>query len=221
MHYAWETNGQVERVWPSWRHTPHFRPERPTFSDGILAPPPQGQPSVSPVILCDRGDLLGSRQVMNCLSALVVSFKCGPDKLQAIHQTSVHYSAETKFNSDNSDIGFLEINLAARVSTKCRRNPGFPPERGVSGYNYPFDGHIIVQWRGLSLSWSYNNNLVYMFDLLRSNLRDYVASLSFLSGYEINPRKSPRLYWSLNGFARTALNYTVSHLTISAFICDI
>ena len=63
---------------------------------------------------------------MNCFSALLVSL-CGPDKLQAIHQT------ETKFNSDNSDIGFLEINLSTdggRVSTKCRRNPGFLPERG-------------------------------------------------------------------------------------------
>ena len=117
MHHAWGNNGQVERVWPSWRHTPHFRPERPTFSDGILAPPPRGQPSVAPVILCDRGDLLGSRQVvMNCLSALFVSL-CGPDKLQAIHQTSLHYSAETKFNSDNSD-------------TYQRVKGGFLPERG-------------------------------------------------------------------------------------------
>ena len=41
-----------------------------------------------------------------------------------------------------------------------------------------FDGHIIVP---------YNNNLVYMFDLLRSNLSDYVASLSLISGYVINP----------------------------------
>jgi len=48
-------NGQVEHVWPSWRHTPHFRPEIPAFCTGIPAPPPRGRPSVAPVILCNLG----------------------------------------------------------------------------------------------------------------------------------------------------------------------
>ena len=44
-----------------------------------------------------------------------------------------HIPGTYGFNSDNSDIGFLEINLSTdggRVSTKCRRNPGFLLERG-------------------------------------------------------------------------------------------
>ena len=43
---------------------------------------------------------------MNCLLVLFISL-CGPDKLQAIHQAFT-----IKFNSNNSDIGFLEINLS-------------------------------------------------------------------------------------------------------------
>ena len=54
--YRWGINGQVECVCPSWWHTPHFQP-RLTF--GILAPPPRGWPSVTPIILCNLGLLFG------------------------------------------------------------------------------------------------------------------------------------------------------------------
>jgi len=59
LGYRWGINGQVEHVCPSWWHTWHFRPR----SFGILAPPPWGQPSITPIILCDLAFPLDSMQV--------------------------------------------------------------------------------------------------------------------------------------------------------------
>jgi hypothetical protein len=50
--------------------------------------------------------------------------------LACIHGT---FLAPMDSNSDNSDIGFLGRSPSrdgGGVSTKCRRNPGFLPERG-------------------------------------------------------------------------------------------
>ena len=108
MHYTWGTNGKVERVWPSWQHTPHFCPEQPTFSDGILC-------SFSRVhsrgaFCCPHCPLwlgptfwMQGRWVMNCpwcsLSACVDLISCKQFIRPPFSALTIQH--ETKFNSDN------------------------------------------------------------------------------------------------------------------------